>query len=102
MNTKLLRVATQKDLKESIWGMKTVVQLEKITDNVLNALNNTPFDNVAISKNKITFDLKDPQNENPIIIRTIVNAGGCIQYVTQFDPSLEDTFLEFLRQENEC
>lgn len=101
MNTKLLRVSTQLDLKESIWGRKTVIQLEKVTNNVLNALNNASFDDVAISGDKLTFNLKDPQKENPVIINTIVNAGGRIQYVTKLDPSLEKTYLEFLREENE-
>ena len=100
MNTKLLRVATQKDLKESIWGRKTVVQLEKVTNNVLNALNNASFKNISISEDKLTFDINNPQKENPVIVNTIVNAGGRIQYVTQLDPSLEDTYLKFLREEN--
>ena len=100
MNTKLLRVATQKDLKESIWGRKTVVQLEKVTNNVLNALNNASFKNISISGDKLTFDINNPQKENPVIVNTIVNAGGRIQYVTQLDPSLEDTYLKFLREEN--
>ena len=100
MNTKLLKVSTQKDLKESIWGKKTVVQLKKVTNNVLNALNDASFKKIDISGDNLIFDLNDPQKENPTIIDTIVNAGGSIQYVTKLDPSLEDTYLEFLREEN--
>lgn len=100
MNTKLLRVSTQKDFKESIWGIKTIVQLDKVTDSVLNALNNVSFKNMSVSGDKLIFDLNDPQKENPAIINTIVNAGGRILYVTKLDPSLEDTYLKFLREEN--
>lgn len=100
MNTQLLKVSTQKELKESIWGRKTVVQLEKVTNNVLNALDNKSFKNIAISGDKLTFDVDNPQEENPVIVDTIVNAGGRIQYVRRLDPSLEDTYLEFLREEN--
>jgi len=97
MNTKLLKVSTQKDLKESIWGIKTVVQLDKVTNNVLDALDNASFKNIAISGDKLTFDLKNPKEENPAIINTIVDAGGRILYVTKLDPSLEDTYIKFLR-----
>lgn len=100
MNTQLLRVSTQKDLKESIWGRKTVVQLEEVTDNILDALYKKSFKNISIFEDKLTFDLNNPQEENPAIVDTIVNAGGRIQYVTKLDPSLEDTYLKFLREEN--
>ncbi len=104
MNTKLLRVSNQKDFKESVWGKKTVVQLESISGKFLNALNNlnkiNSIENMTISENKLIFDVNDPQNENSDIIDMIVNAGGRIQYVTKLDPSLEDTYLEFLKEEN--
>ncbi len=104
MNTKLLKVSSQKNFKESVWGIKTVVQLEDITDDILDALNNLnniSFENISIRENKLTFDIKNPKKENPIIVDTIVSAGGRIQYVTKLDPSLEETYLKFLREKNE-
>ncbi|MCL2688145.1 MAG: ABC transporter ATP-binding protein [Methanobrevibacter sp.] len=98
MNTKLLRVSTQKNLKELVWGRKTVVQLEKVTDNILNALKEASFINIGVSGDRLSFDVKNPEKENSSLVEAIVNAGGRIQYVTKLDPSLEDTYLEFLRE----
>ena len=98
MNTHLLKVSTQKELKESIWGRKTVVKLEKVTDDILNALNQTQFEKIGVSDDKLSFDVTNPEKENSAIVEAIVNAGGRIQYVTKLDPSLEDTYLEFLKE----
>ena len=101
MNTKLLRVSTQKDLKEAVWGKKTIVQLEKVDNNILESLNQSQFENITVSGNKLSFNVTNPEKENSSLVEAIVNAGGRIQYVEKFDPSLEDTYLEFLREENE-
>jgi len=101
MNTKLLKVSTQKELKESVWGRKTVIQLEKVTDDILSNLNQLQFENMLVSDDKLSFDVTNPEKENSYLVEAIVNAGGRIQYVEKLDPSLEDTYLEFLREKTE-
>ncbi len=40
LNTELKVIGTPTELEESLWGKKTVIQLEQVSDSILTALNN--------------------------------------------------------------
>jgi len=96
-NTKLRVIGTPEELEESVWGNKTVIQLEQVTDGILKALNKLSLRNTITDNNKLIIDVVNPEKENPIIIDTIVGAGGQVQYVTRLSPTLEDAYLKFVR-----
>lgn len=98
-NTNLKVIGTPEELEESVWGNKTVIQLEQVTDKILKALNKLSHGNIATDNNKLIIDVVNPEKENPIIVDAIVNAGGQVQYVTQLIPTLEDAYLKFVRGE---
>jgi ABC-2 type transport system ATP-binding protein len=98
-NTKLRAIGTSQELEESVWGNKTVVQLEQVTDRILEALDKLSLKNMVIDNNKLTIDVENPEKENPIIVDTIVSADGHVQYVTRLSPTLEDAYLKFVRGE---
>lgn len=94
LKTKLLAVNTPEELEKSIWGSKTVIQVEKISDSILAAVNKLRPKNLAVEENKIIIGVTDPQNENPDFVQVIVSAGGRIQSVYQLNPGLEETYLK--------
>lgn len=96
-NTKLRVIGTPEELEESVWGNKTVIQLEQVNDRILKALNRLDLRNTITDNNKLIIDVVNPEKENPIIIDTIVGAGGQVQYVTRLSPTLEDAYLKFVR-----
>ena len=98
-NTKLLAIGTPEELEESVWGNKTVIQLEQVTDKILKALYRLSLGNIATDKNKLIIEVVNPEKENPIIVDSIVDAGGQVQYVTKLSPTLEDAYLKFVREE---
>ena len=98
-NTKLLAIGTPEELEESVWGNKTVIQLEQVTDKILKALYRLSLGNIATDKNKLIIEVVNPEKENPIIVDAIVSAGGQVQYVTKLSPTLEDAYLKFVREE---
>lgn len=98
-NTNLRVIGTPKELEASVWGNKTVVQLEQVNNRILEALDKLSLKNMVIDNNKLTIDVNDPEKENPVIVNKIVNAGGHVQYVTQLSPTLEDAYLKFVRDE---
>jgi ABC-2 type transport system ATP-binding protein len=97
LNTKLMAIGTPKELEESVWGNKTVIQLEQVNDTILDALYKLSVKNIANDNNKLTIDVVNPENENPAIVAAIVRAGGQIQYVTELSPTLEDVYMKFVR-----
>ena len=98
-NTKLRATGTPQELEESVWGNKTVVELEQVTDKILEALDKLSVKNIIIDNNKLTIDVENPEKENPFIVNAIVGAGGQVQYVNRLSPTLEDAYLKFVRGE---
>ena len=96
-NTKLMVVGTPEELEESVWGNKTVIQLKQVNTKILEALDKLNLRNITRDNNKLIIDIVDPERENPIIVDTIVGAGGRVQYVTRLSPTLEEAYLKFVR-----
>jgi ABC-2 type transport system ATP-binding protein len=98
LNTKLLTVNTPEQLEKTIWGSKTVIQVEEINDRILAAARKLKPKDLSVEENKIILALADPQKENADFVQAIVSAGGRIQYVTQFNPGLEETYLKVIEE----
>jgi ABC-2 type transport system ATP-binding protein len=96
-NTRLMALGTPEELEGSVWGNKTVIQLEQVNDKILEAVGKLSLKSMVVENNKLTIDVENPEKENPIIVKVIVGAGGQIQYVTRLSPTLEDAYLKFVR-----
>ena len=98
LKTRLIRVGSPEDLERSISSRKTVVYLESIVDSVLAAVKKlSAVKNVSANENRLTLDMDDPEKDNPLLVRAIVEAGGNIQYVTEERSTLEDVYLKLVR-----
>jgi ABC-2 type transport system ATP-binding protein len=98
-NTNLRVIGTPEELEGSVWGNKTIIQLEQMHDKILKALNKLSLRNITTDNNKLIIDVVNPEKENPIIVDAIVDVGGKIQYVTRLSPTLEDAYLKFVRED---
>jgi len=98
LKTKLLAVNTPEQLEKSVWGSRTVIQVEKINNQILAAVKKLKPQDLSVEGNRITLALADPQKENPDFVQEIVSAGGRIQYVTQLNPGLEETYIKVIEE----
>jgi ABC-2 type transport system ATP-binding protein len=98
LNIKLMALGSPEELERSIGNRRTVIQLEKINERILKSLENLSPGNIRSEDNKLTIKLDDPYNENPAIVRTIVQAGGNVQSVSVFSSTLEETYLKLVRE----
>ena len=98
LNTKLMAIGTPEQLERTVGQRKTVIQLEQVTDAVLNALKKLPLGNTSYEANKLTIELADPIHLNPMVVRAIVEAGGNVQSVSLSSSSLEDAYLKLVRE----
>ena len=98
LKTRLLAVNTPEQLEKTVWGSRTVIQVERINDLILAAVRRLEPQDLHVEENRIILTLADPQKENPDFVQQIVSAGGRIQYVTQLNPGLEETYLKVIQE----
>ena len=98
INTKLMAVGIPQELERSVRGRKTVVRLRHVNDAILGALRKLPLGNMTREDDKITIDVTDPEEENPVIARAIVEAGGDLESLSVLSSTLEDAYLKLVRE----
>jgi ABC-2 type transport system ATP-binding protein len=97
LKTKLLAIDPPERLRESLWGRKTVVQLEHVNDTIVAAVKKVTRNEVKVEDNKLIITVADPEKDNPDIVNAIGSAGGRVQFVTALTPTLEDVYLKLVR-----
>jgi ABC-2 type transport system ATP-binding protein len=96
--THLLVVDTPANLRSQIFGRKVVFHLLKSDETMANTIQALPFVHEAkVIDNKLVVNLDDAETHNPEIIRVLVGAGADIQFVGELRHSLEDVYLQLVK-----
>jgi ABC-2 type transport system ATP-binding protein len=98
LNTHLLAIGSPDELRHTLWGKKSVVVVDAVTDNILKSIKSLGFEKIEVDNNKITIDVNNPHKDNSPITRAILDAGGQIQTISELVPSLEDIYLKEIRR----
>jgi ABC-2 type transport system ATP-binding protein len=98
IKTKLLTIGTPDQLKESRTAPKTEIRLAQVTEVLVSALRKLIPNKIEVSGDKLLINVTDPDKENPTIITAIASSGGQIREVTQIVPSLEDVYLQIVKE----
>jgi ABC-2 type transport system ATP-binding protein len=98
IKTRLLRIGSPEQLRESLTKPKIEVRLAEVSQALVDALRKKIPNNIEVSDNKLIIDVTDPDRENPVIVNTISSSGGQIREVGQIVPTLEDVYLQIVRE----
>ncbi len=98
IKTKLLRLGTPAQLRDSLSKPKTEIRLAQAGETMVAALRKLIPNNIEVSDNRLIVDVTDPDKENPAIIAAIASAGGQVRGVTQLTPTLEDVYLRIVKE----
>lgn len=99
LKTKLVAVDSPKNLQRSLYNRKTIVHLDHVSKDLVAAVEKlSVVKNIRTNDNKLILDIDTPEKDNPEVVRTIVKAGGNIQYVTELRSTLEDVYLKLIRE----
>jgi len=99
LRTRLLTVGSPRDLEARLGGRRTVVRLERTSEELASAVRRRLRSRrVEISGNALVIDTDDPDRENPEIVAALVAAGGRIVELTQPMASLEEVYLKLLHE----
>jgi ABC-2 type transport system ATP-binding protein len=96
--THLLVVDTPANLRSQLFGRRVVFHLANSTETMVSVIQAMPFVRDAkVVDNKLLVNLDDPETHNPEIIRALVGAGADIQFVGELRHSLEDVYLQLVK-----
>jgi ABC-2 type transport system ATP-binding protein len=96
--THLLVMDTPDRLRSQLFGHKVVIHLGNAQEDQATLVSKMEFvHEVRLVDNKLLVTLDDPEHQNPDIIRALVNAGADIQFVGELRHSLEDVYLQFVK-----
>ncbi len=99
LRTRLLTTGSVDALRFGSSGKKTVVRLERATEELANAVRaRLEPRKVVISGDELVVDVVDPDRENPEIANAVMAAGGRILQISQLSPSLEDVYLKLVHE----
>jgi ABC-2 type transport system ATP-binding protein len=96
---KLIALDSPKNLERSLYNRRTIVHLKNMPESVTAAVERlSVVKGFRVQDNKLILNIDNPEEENPQVVRAIVEAGGNIQYVTELRSTLEDVYLKLIRE----
>jgi len=97
LKQRLLVVDTPKNLRQRLFGRKVVFHVKQSSLPLVELVKALPFTRDAQTvDNKIIVGLDDPEAQNPVIVRKLVEAGADVQFVGELRHSLEDVYLSLI------
>lgn len=99
LKTKLITIGSPQELRHSLSHRKIRVQLQHSEKTMVDAIKNMGYEVAEVTSNSMMIDVKDPEKENPAILRSIQSAGGEVIFVSEVGSSLEDVYLKLVKGE---
>lgn len=99
-NKRLRVMDTPSHLRQQLYGRQVVFHLAESAARFMATVDDLPYlKSVEAVENKLVLALDDPETHNPEIIRLLVAAGANIQFVGELRRSLEDIYLQLVKDE---
>jgi ABC-2 type transport system ATP-binding protein len=55
-------------------------------------------ENLQLDDARLTITLGDPEAQNPVLVRALVQTGAEVRYVRELEHSLEEIYFSLMRQ----
>jgi ABC-2 type transport system ATP-binding protein len=96
--TRLITVDSPANLRKRLYGRKVVIHLRTVDPAWVELIASLPFVKAAqVVDNRLVIGLDDPEEHNPQIITSLVQAGAQVQFVGELRHSLEDVYLQMIQ-----
>ncbi len=101
VRTQLVALDTPENLRKRQFKRSIVVQLESVSDNLLEAARGFPFvQGVQRQENRLAVVLTDPDHDRPELVQHLVESGARILEITEEKRSLEEVYLSLVQEES--
>jgi ABC-2 type transport system ATP-binding protein len=98
----LLALDAPAELRKKLFGRKVVFHLSQATPDLASVLEGFGFvSGVELIDNRIVAAVENPEQNNPLLIRALVEKGAELQFVGELRRRLEDVYLELVSSAKE-
>jgi ABC-2 type transport system ATP-binding protein len=98
----LLALDTPANLRQQLFGRRVVFHLVEAKESYAQALKQHQFVQQAeLIDEKLVVTLNEPEQQNPILVKTLVEHGAEIRFVGELRRSLEDVYLTLVNTQKE-
>ncbi len=99
VQTRLIALDTPQNLRQHLFRQEIVVELESISSKILETATGLPFvRKVTPQGNQLLVELNEAQKNRPELVKSIVDTGGRILSVNERQHSLEEVYLNLMRE----
>ncbi|GBC77166.1 ABC transporter ATP-binding protein NatA [bacterium HR08] len=100
LKTRPIALDTPQALRRRLFGRRIIVTLEAVTDRILERVRALDFVlDVQQEDRRLVIALSDPERQNPILVRALVEVGAAIRFLTEEAHSLEEIYLRLIEEE---
>ncbi len=97
---RLIKVGSPQQLKRELYGRQIIIDLKEPM--ALGEDLQLPFvRSVQTDGTRLLIQLDDPEAQNPVLIKKLVERGAQIQFVREHDRSLEEVYLDLIAEEKQ-
>lgn len=97
--TRLLRIGAPAALRAELFGNSVCIRIAGDAEPFLNVVRALPFVHAADADGDVLHVSPDnPDEHNPLLVRALIDAGAAIRYVEPREPTLEDVYLQLVRE----
>lgn len=100
LKTRLIALGSPAELKERLFGRRVVVVLANPNPGLPSALRLPFVRHASLEGNKLFVAVEEPERNNPVLVRKLVELGAEIVYVTEEERTLEEVYLELVEGGN--
>ncbi|MGB9757879.1 MAG: heme ABC exporter ATP-binding protein CcmA [Candidatus Bipolaricaulaceae bacterium] len=100
LKTRLLAIGKPEELKERLFGRRVVVTIRGSLPALPEGLGLPFVRGFSLDQNKLYVDLDNPERDNPLLIKRLVELGVEIIYVAEEERTLEEVYLELVEGES--
>jgi ABC-2 type transport system ATP-binding protein len=98
----LLALDSPTNLRQQLFGRRVVFHLVEVQEKFTQAISQYDFVKQAeIIDDKLVVTLNDPDQQNPFLVKTLVEHGAEIRFVGEVRRSLEDVYLTLVNTQKE-
>jgi ABC-2 type transport system ATP-binding protein len=99
VKNRMVRVGNPKELAKGLFTRAINITLQQIPTTLLKDIKSLDFISEAqVTGNQLILHVKNPEDENPQILKWLLTKGLQVQFITEEEHSLEEVYLKLIEE----